>query len=374
MHMRALTLCSDEKILRVLRRVLADVDVELDHAADAEAAIGKLTRWRYEAVIVDYSAQRMAEQFLRGVRRAPSNRRAIVVALLDSQNGVRPLFDLGVHFVLYKPLTNERAKSSFRAVRAMMKIERRRAVRLPLEIPVSCSVGEDVRGPALEFRSVDLGEGGLALRLKETLTGTLHLRFQLPGSSSLLGVSGEVAWKNEKGIAGVRFTQVSLEQRDLLRNWIRNATGEVGDDEDTAVSCRLTDLTPGGCYLATVTPLPIATRAVLRMRIGDTTVQVEGNIRCTHPETGMGVDFIQSTQGQRRDVENFIQALCSNPGQVPELTVEPEGIESDLPALDPGEDPLLELFRNHEQFSTEEFQRELSRQRSQPQDEAALPT
>jgi hypothetical protein len=88
----------------------------------------------------------------------------------------------------------------------------------------------------------------------------------------------------------------------------------------------------------------------------------------------MGVDFIQTTQEQRSDVENFIQALCDNPGQVPELTVEPEGIETDLPPLDPGEDPLLELFRNHEQFSTEEFQLELSRQRSQPQDEAALPT
>lgn len=367
--MRALTLCADEKILRVLRRVLADVDVELDYAADPEHAIGKLTRWRFEAVIVDFSAPRPAEQFLRGVRRAPSYRRAILVALLDPQNGTKRASELGVHFVLYKPLTVERAKSSFRAVRALMKIERRRAERLPLEIPVFCTLGDDPNGAARELRSFDVGEGGIALRVKEDMaavTGKLHLRFQLPGAGTVLGLPGEVAWKNERGIAGVRFTQVSLEQRDTLRDWIRTRTGEVGREDDAAMPCRLTDLTPGGCYLATQTPLPVATRVVLRMQIGEATVRVAGNVRCAHPETGMGLDFIQSTPVQRHDVENFIEALCGNPGQGPQLTVEPEGIENDLAPLDPAGDPLLQLFRDHERFSTEEFQAELTRQRSQP--------
>jgi hypothetical protein len=374
MRMRALTLCADEKILRVLRRVLADVDVELDHAADPEHAIGKLTRWRFEAVIVDFSAPRAAEQFLRGVRRAPSYRRAILVALLDPQNGTKAAAELGLHFVLYKPLTIERAKSSFRAVRALMKIERRRAERLPLEIPVFCTLGEDPNGPARELRSFDVGEGGIALRVKDdpdAVTGKVHLRFQLPGSGTVLGIPGEVAWKNERGIAGLRFMQVSLEQRDVLRDWIRTRTGEAGRDDDAAMPCRLTDLTPGGCYLATQTPLPLATRVVLRMQSGAATVRVAGNVRCTHPETGMGLDFLQSTPAQKRDVENLIEALCSNPGQVPELTVEPEGIESDLAPLNPAGDPLLQLFSDHERFSSEEFQLELSRQRSQPQDEVA---
>ena len=377
MRMRALTLCADEKILRVLRRVLADVDVELDHAADAEHAIGKLTRWRFEAVIVDFSAERAAEQFLRGVRRAPSYRRAILVALLDPHTGTKPVSEMGMHFVLYKPLTIERAKSSFRAVRALMKIERRRAERLPLEIPVFCTLGESPNGPARELRSFDVGEGGLALRVKDdpqAVTGKVHLRFQLPGSGTVLGLPGEVAWKNERGIVGLRFMQVSLEQRDVLRDWIRTRTGELGRDEDAAMPCRLTDLTPGGCYLATQTPLPLATRVVLRMRSGEAMVRVAGNVRCSHPEKGMGIDFIQSTPAQRQNVESFIDALCGNPGHVPELTVEPEGIESDLAPLDPGGDPLLQLFSEHERFSSEEFQLELSRQRSQQQDEPVLPS
>jgi hypothetical protein len=86
----------------------------------------------------------------------------------------------------------------------------------------------------------------------------------------------------------------------------------------------------------------------------------------------MGLDFIQSTLAQKHDVESFIDALCSNPGQVPNLTVEPEGIESDLAPLDPAGDPLLQLFCDHERYSSAEFQMELSRQRSQPQEEPAF--
>src|SRR5271155_4842776 len=129
MTLKSLLLCSDEKIGRVLRRTLGDLDISVEHCASAEVALRKLTRDRFEAIIVDCAGPGAAD-VLRSARSAPCNKRAVAVAILDPDAGVRSAFDLGAHFVLYKPVSGERAKSSFRAARALMKKERRRNSRV----------------------------------------------------------------------------------------------------------------------------------------------------------------------------------------------------------------------------------------------------
>jgi DNA-binding response OmpR family regulator len=125
MDLKALLLCSDEKIGRVLRRTLGDLEIEVEHCASAEVALRLLTRERFEAIIVDCAGPGAAD-VLRGARTAPCNKRAIAVAILDPASGLRSGFEIGAHFVLYKPVSAERAKSSFRTARALMKRERRR--------------------------------------------------------------------------------------------------------------------------------------------------------------------------------------------------------------------------------------------------------
>src|SRR5438445_11614564 len=53
MSLKSLVLCSDEKIVRVLRRVLGDLDILVELCGDADSALRKLTRQRFEAIIVD---------------------------------------------------------------------------------------------------------------------------------------------------------------------------------------------------------------------------------------------------------------------------------------------------------------------------------
>src|SRR5256885_16652939 len=76
MGLKALLLCSDEKIVRVLRRVLGDLDIELQVCADADSALYRLTRRRFEGIIVDCAAQG-ASQVLRSARSAPCNKQAV---------------------------------------------------------------------------------------------------------------------------------------------------------------------------------------------------------------------------------------------------------------------------------------------------------
>lgn len=120
MNLKSLLLCSDDKIVRVLRRTLGDLDIGVEHCASSEIALRHLTRDRFEAIIVDCAGPGAAS-VLRGARSAPCNKRAVAVAILDPETGLRSAFDLGAHFTLYKPVSAERAKSSFRAARALMK-------------------------------------------------------------------------------------------------------------------------------------------------------------------------------------------------------------------------------------------------------------
>src|SRR5436853_2764651 len=163
MGLKALLLCSDDKIVRVLRRVLGDLDIELQVCADADSALYRLTRRRFEGIIVDCAAEG-ASQVLRSARSAPCNKQAVAVAIVEPAVGLRQVFQLGAHFVLYKPVSSERAKSSFRAARALMKSERRRNSRVAIQIPISLTNSKT--GASMTVTTSDLSEGGMAVSIR----------------------------------------------------------------------------------------------------------------------------------------------------------------------------------------------------------------
>src|SRR2546430_16060796 len=54
-------------------------------------------------------------------RHSSENHPSLIVVLVDAREQVRELFTQGANFVLYKPITPERAASSLRAARGMMR-------------------------------------------------------------------------------------------------------------------------------------------------------------------------------------------------------------------------------------------------------------
>jgi CheY-like chemotaxis protein len=368
MNLKSLLLCSDEKIVRVLRRTLGDLDIGVELCANSEVALRKLTRERFEAIIVDCAGPGAAA-VLRSARSAPCNKRAIAVAILDPEIGLRSAFETGAHFILYKPVSVERAKSSFRAARALMKKERRRNSRVSVQIPVEMSRRDT--DAHLKVNTTDLGEGGLAVRLPKLskLHGRWQLLFTLPGSSKALEVEAEFAWEGLGRQVGLRFEDVSPEVARLLREWLGRNSPD-GEKDDPPVSCKLTDLSLGGCYLEISSPFPVSTRVTLSMRAAEVELRTEGVVRIMHPDKGMGVEFIQSTPEHRGLLEKFLSLLTDNRDVLPELLVEPEGLETEsaassvIPAAsgDP-EDTLLMLFRSQAALTAEAFLTELRKQR-----------
>jgi ActR/RegA family two-component response regulator len=371
MGLKSLLLCSDEKIVRVLRRVMGDLEIEVELCPNSETALRKLTRQRFEAIVADLSDDG-ATEVLRSARNAPCNKQAVAVAIVEPIVGLKAVFEIGAHFVLYKPVSIERAKSSFRAARALMKSERRRNARVSVQIPVVMRSPE--AGANMKVNSVDLSEGGMAIALpgRRRPTGRWQLAFTLPGTSRELEVSAEFAWEGSRAQGGLRFVQPSAEAALCLREWLKQNSPDAEQD-DPPIRCQLTDLSLGGCYLEISSPFPPSSRVTLSMKARELEVRVQGVVRVMHPEKGMGVEFTQKTSEDRASLEKFLQLLTENRGLMPELLVQPDGLESDpTRTTEPElmEDPLLHLFYG-EPMSVEAFQEVLRKQRAAPAPESS---
>src|SRR5215469_13186121 len=188
MALKSLLLCSDEKIVRVLRRVLSDLEIDVDLCPNADSALRKLTRQRFEGIIADL-ADEGAMDVLRSARAAPCNKQAVAVAIVQPVVGLRAVFEIGAHFVLYKPVSSERAKSSFRAARALMKSERRRNARVAVQIPVVMQATGEI-GANIKVMTIDVSEGGMAITIPQgrRIPGRWQIAFTLPGSTGSLHI------------------------------------------------------------------------------------------------------------------------------------------------------------------------------------------
>jgi CheY-like chemotaxis protein len=367
MNLQSLVVADDEKTVRVLRRVLCDLEIDMEHCTDPDSAVQQLTRNRFEAVIVDCTDEELAGRVLKSARLAPCNKRAVALAIVDANMPLRSAFQMGAHFVLYKPISAERAKTSFRAARALMKRERRRNARIPVEMPVTVRVN-DGQSPAV---SLDLGEGGLAVKFAQRPQNlnSISVHFALPGTTHTIECIGEVAWENSNRQVGIRFVDLLPDSRDELKSWLESHSPDFEKD-DPPTSCKLAEFSLGGCYLESVSPFPVRTRVILSHQIAGLRLQVEGVVRLMHPDMGMGVEFTKRTPQQKEHVKKFLRAFTNLnlDAKKPELLVEPEGLDTDEPVSPPpsaseGSDQLLRFFAAKADLPPKAFMVELRSQR-----------
>ena len=173
----------------------------MEHCSFAEDAIRRITRQRFEAIIVDAEMWRKRAS-VEGSRRRLRQQASPVIVLVEASVGLKGGFEMGAHFVLHKPFAVERAKASFRAVRALMKRERRVQMRVPVQVPVEC------RGTRrYKARTIDICEGGMAIQFSGRVPRESVFRFslELPGMNEKLEIDGELAWEGNGDQAGVRL-------------------------------------------------------------------------------------------------------------------------------------------------------------------------
>src|SRR5882724_11493220 len=83
---------------------------------------------------------------------------------------------------------------------------------------------------------------------------------------------------------------------------------------------RLTDITSDACYLEAGNPFPVDTPVLLSVRVADFECLLEGIVRASYPESGMGVEFVSDGQEHRARAEELINRLVSH-REVPRVFV-----------------------------------------------------
>jgi hypothetical protein len=145
---------------------------------------------------------------------------------------------------------------------------------------------------------------------------------------------------------------------------------------------RLTDISAGACYLETAAPFPADTPVLLSIRAMDRECLLDGVVRVSHAQTGMGVEFTGAPAHDRRvRVEELIIRLTSH-REVPKIFVGRKEhtkdarneVQNDGPHAAPNHapdaafdeespDPLLELVREGPSLTVEQFLNDLRAQR-----------
>ncbi len=239
MALVALLLSRDPDAIRIFRRALDELAVELEVCTRAEAARARLGEQKFDAVIVDCDDLALGLEVLESVAKTSSNKRAIALAVINGITSMREAFELGAHFVLEKPLSVERAGRSMRAALGFMYAEQRRYFRFPVQCPVVLKLRE---AKQLSGTATNVSEGGLALRLDEPIAGQdqIDLCFRLPSMAEPVEAKGEFVWLDGKGNAGIRFLHLPMESRRTLMRWLADQVSAVNPDRDPKAQKRST--------------------------------------------------------------------------------------------------------------------------------------
>jgi CheY-like chemotaxis protein len=174
---------------------------------------------KFDAVIIDCDDLQGGAEVLRHLRQTRSNKTSVSFAILNGKTTTQQAFEMGANFVLQKPLTPSSTIRCFNAALGFMERERRRYFRCLVKIPVTVQVAGsgEVKGIA-----TNLSEGGMAIRLQTPIPkqAVSTIKFNLPGTRTLLEPKAEVAWADGSGRAGIRFTEFSDSARQQLEAWI----------------------------------------------------------------------------------------------------------------------------------------------------------
>ena len=371
MNIQALLVSTDDTAADVLGRVLSGFGIALDRSSDPETTLARIQQQRFDALILDFDDATTAEDVLQHAHKLGTS--PLSIALVADAGQVRAILNGGAHFVLYKPVSEDAAKAGLRAAAALLKGERRRAVRVPVQAPVDITLPDTSKSDGI---LLDLSETGMdVLTAAPQIPGALlAFHFTLPDGALELSGHGQVAWANPNGQTGVHFVDVAEDLREKLKGWLNTAAIASNVDESVP-HCKLTDLSLNGCYVQTDAPFPEKALVDFCLKTKEHEVHTDAMVRVTHPGHGMGVEFPSRTAEQRAAVENLINFLRSSPDAMPELSISPRALVADLTQFEPGdkkaeqssedlEDPLLELLRRGSSLQQDEFLSELEHQRN----------
>ncbi len=220
MTLSSLLVCADDASVQVLNRVLEELDFQVELCADVVRAAVRLAQERFDLIILDCEKQGDVTSLLHEARTSRLNDTSLAVVVVGGQENIREIFSLGVNFVLYKPVSYDRALSSLRAAQNLLYRDKRRKARATVHTHATIDYAG---GEQTKATLVDLAEDGMAVNFGKRLPPTckVYFQFHLPGQTANVRLSGQVVWQDWNGRAGIHFMDVPQASRRVLQEWLK---------------------------------------------------------------------------------------------------------------------------------------------------------
>jgi len=218
--MHLLLLSHDLETVTAFRRTSGEMGIHLYLCEEAREARSALREHRYDAVAIDCDDTHAGRTVLLSVRQGRANHAAVVLAILNGDTQGADAVDMGANLVLNKPVSCDLARQQLLRVQALVGKDQRCSPRHPASGTVYVSFGRTIDRRA---DLVNLAMAGMGLRFRDPVKEDeiLRVRFQLPGTATIIHAQGEIVWADPQGGVGVRFVSLSGNSRVELEKWIQ---------------------------------------------------------------------------------------------------------------------------------------------------------
>jgi periplasmic protein TonB len=124
MALHLLLFSPDAKAALVLGHVLSELDVEVEFSSEIFAAVEKVTRISFDAIIVDCTNDVEAAFLLKTAKELKNNRGSLTLAIMPPDVPVNNGLQAGAHGILRKPIIPAEARETLRTVCDLIKSKR----------------------------------------------------------------------------------------------------------------------------------------------------------------------------------------------------------------------------------------------------------
>ena len=205
----------------IARRQVTDamqqLAVSVDVCVDISAVADRLSRRKFEGVVIDLALGDQGLVCLEHVRASATNQTAVIFTLTSSSQETAHALKAGSSFVLQR--TSESIGHTLKVAYGSIRRERRRYFRCPVVVPV---VLNRKTAPEVFGQAVNISERGMALSTLTPLApgSEATAQFTLPDPLLWITAESRVCWNNEKGEVGLSFHFLPSDLASQLQSWL----------------------------------------------------------------------------------------------------------------------------------------------------------
>lgn len=217
--LKLLVVEDDLPTLEMMAEVFASLSTDVRPVSDSEKAAQLVKQERFDGIFLDIEMPKLNGFELAQIIRESSWNQGtpiVIVTGRDERDIMYHSFSVGATFFLQKPVDRQKLGALLRTVRGPLFENRRRYTRVPMQVELTCTVGNrTVNGVTW-----NLSQGGMQIEVSDLKPAdTVALSFKLPKTVTVIEAIATVIWSKDER-QGVHFVKMSVAHQEAIREFI----------------------------------------------------------------------------------------------------------------------------------------------------------